>query len=240
LKLNEYKSGAPWVRVVGMIDERVDQTELIRWRPQSAYSSSGEIFVTGLFPDSTQLRKGTVMAFGVIARAKSDPARLPITLRRYVPPSPLLWMVSTTSMEESLSLVRTRESHDFVASLFTLFAVLAVGLAALGVYGIVSHSDSERKRELGVRLALGATAREIVYVVIRDGNPAVLAGVALGLYLIKRTVLWLHGFSFDGDEYDAPLFAVVGLFLFATAVVSALIPAWRATKIDPVESLRSE
>ena len=149
-------------------------------------------------------------------------------------------MVNTASMEESLALVRVRESHDFVASLFTLFALLAVGLAALGVYGIVSHSVSERKRELGVRLALGATARDIVYVVIRDGNPAVLAGVALGLYLIKRTVLWLHGFSFEGDEYDAPLFAAMAAFLFATALVSALIPAWRATKIDPVEAFRSE
>jgi ABC-type antimicrobial peptide transport system permease subunit len=143
-------------------------------------------------------------------------------------------------MEENLQLVRLRASHDFVASLFALFAVLALCLAALGIYGIVHHSVSQRRRELGVRLALGAKARDIIYVVVRDGNPMLLAGVAVGLYLTKRTVLWLHGFSFEDDQYDAVLFGSVALFLFAVAAASALIPAWRATRIDPVESLRSE
>jgi ABC-type antimicrobial peptide transport system permease subunit len=143
-------------------------------------------------------------------------------------------------MEESLSLVQSRMRHDFVASLFALFAALAVGLAALGIYGIVTHSVAERKRELGVRLALGATARNIVYCVIRDGNPMALAGVAIGLLLIKQTVMWLHMFSIEGDEYDAPLFAAMAASLFTVAVVSALIPALRATRIDPVESMRSE
>ena len=61
-----------------------------------------------------------------------------------------------------------------------------------------------------------------------------LAGVALGLYLIKRTVGWLHAFSFEDDQYDAPLFAAMAACLFAVAVLAALIPAWRATRIDPV------
>ena len=242
IKLDEYKSNAPWVRVVGVIEERFDQSQQIRSHLLSSYMAAapGEIFVAGVSGDTLRLTKGGMIYFSVVARAKTDPPRLPVTLRRYVPPSPLLWRVSTATMEEGLSIVRTRESHDFVASLFSLFAFLAVGLAALGVYGIVDHSVRERKRELGVRLALGASARDIVYVVIRDGNPMVLAGVALGLYLIKRTVGWLYGFSFEGDEYDAVLFAVMAAGLFAAAVVSALIPAWRATKIDPSESLRSE
>ena len=241
LKLDEYKSNAPWVRVVGVIEERVDQSQQVRSHLLSPYqAAAGEIFVVGLSSDTVRLVKGNTISFSVVARAKSDPARLPVTLRRYVPPSPLLWMVSTATMEESMAIVQMRESHDFVASLFSLFAFLAIVLAALGVYGIVDHSVRERKRELGVRLALGATARDIVYVVIREGNPMVLAGVAIGLYLIKRSATWLHGFSFEGDEYDALLFAAMAACLFATAVIAALIPAWRATRIDPAESLRSE
>jgi ABC-type lipoprotein release transport system permease subunit len=68
----------------------------------------------------------------------------------------------------------------------------------------------------------------------------VLAGVAVGLYLTKRTVLWLAGFSFEDDQYDAVLFGSMAIFLFAVAAASALIPAVRATQIDPVESLRCE
>jgi ABC-type antimicrobial peptide transport system permease subunit len=143
-------------------------------------------------------------------------------------------------MEEEMQLLQLRQSHDFVASLFALFAALALSLAALGIYGIVNHSVNERKRELGVRLALGAKARDIVYVVVRDGNPMLLAGVAIGLYLTKRTVLWLSGFSFEDDQYDAVLFGSIALFLFAVAAAAAMIPAWRATRIDPAESLRSE
>jgi ABC-type antimicrobial peptide transport system permease subunit len=143
-------------------------------------------------------------------------------------------------MEEVYGLVWQRQSHDFIASVFTLFAVLAIGLAAIGIYGIVAHSVAERTRELGVRLALGASAKNVVYVVIRDGNVMALAGVAIGLYLTKRSVFWLHAFSREGDEYDFVLFAVVAAVLFAVAVLSALGPALRATRIDPVESLRSE
>jgi putative ABC transport system permease protein len=240
VKLDEFKAETPWIRVVGIIDEGESRAGQIRSNILATNAAPGEIFVTGLSPDSLRLPKGRIAAFSVVARAKSDPARLPVTLRRYVPPSPLLWLVTASSMEDALFITRTRQSHDFVASLFSLFAFLAVGLAALGVYGIVHHSVGERKRELGVRLALGATPRDIVHAVIREGNPMVLAGVALGLYLIKRTVLWLHGFSIEGDEYDAALFATMAALLFATALIAALIPAWRATKIDPVESLRSE
>jgi ABC-type antimicrobial peptide transport system permease subunit len=67
-----------------------------------------------------------------------------------------------------------------------------------------------------------------------------LAGIAVGLYLTKDTAGWLHAFIFEDDEYNAPIFAAVAVALFAVAFLSALWPALRATRIDPVESLRSE
>ena len=133
-----------------------------------------------------------------------------------------------------------RASHDFVAAMFSAFAMLAIGLAALGIYGVVCHSVAERKREIGVRIALGATARDVLHAVLREGNAMALSGVALGLLLTKYSVGWLQAFSLEDDQYDAPLFAAMAITLFVVAVLSALIPALRATRIDPVESLRSE
>jgi ABC-type lipoprotein release transport system permease subunit len=76
--------------------------------------------------------------------------------------------------------------------------------------------------------------------VLREGNVTVLAGIAVGLWCTKNTAGWLHAFIFEDDEYNAPVFAAVALVLFVVAVASALWPALRATRIDPVESLRSE
>jgi putative ABC transport system permease protein len=143
-------------------------------------------------------------------------------------------------MEAELGIVQQRLRHDFVASLFALFALLAIGLAALGIHGIVAHSVAERTRELGVRIALGATSKNILSVVLREGNAVALAGVAVGLYLTKRSAGWLQAFTFEEDRYDAPLFAAMAAVIFVVALLSALWPAVRATRVDPVESLRSE
>lgn len=242
LKLGAYETDQPWVRVVGVVAEQPNRGEDVRTRDLQADKTQrfGDVYVVAARGDSMVLRAGRAARLSMVVRARTDPPRLPVTLRRYLPRAGLVWFAQTATMEQSLYLVQTRQSHDFVASLFAVFAFLAVGLSALGVYGIVAHSVNERKRELGVRLALGAKARDIVYCVVRDGNPMVLAGVAIGLILIKRTVNWLHTFSIDGDEYDAGLFAAMAVVLFVVALVSALVPALRATRIDPVESLRSE
>jgi len=115
-----------------------------------------------------------------------------------------------------------------------------VGLAAFGVYGIVAHSVAERRRELGVRIALGAAPGSIVKLVLREGNVFALAGLALGLWLTKDSAWWLRAFSLEDDAYNAPLFAAMAAVLFGVALLAALVPAMRATRIDPVESLRNE
>jgi putative ABC transport system permease protein len=240
IKLGDFASDLPWIRVVGVAEEQLHRSDEST-RITGGASAAGDIFVVAATADTIALRNThRVTSVSVVARSETDPSRLAVTIRRYIPPSPLIWFVETSSMEDQMGIIQLRQSHDFVASLFALFATMALALAALGIYGIVNHSVNERKRELGVRLALGASARDIVYAVVRDGNPMVLAGVAVGLYLTKRTVLWLAGFSFEDDQYDAVLFGSMAIFLFAVAAASALIPAVRATQIDPVESLRCE
>jgi putative ABC transport system permease protein len=127
-----------------------------------------------------------------------------------------------------------------VSGLFTLFAALGVGLASFGVYGVVAHSVAERRRELGVRIALGATARDIVHAVLRDSVMVALIGIAGGLLATKYGVFFLRALAFEDDLYNAPLFGLVALALGATAVVAAMIPALRATRVDPTESLRND
>jgi ABC-type antimicrobial peptide transport system permease subunit len=175
-----------------------------------------------------------------VIRARRDPEHLPLNVRRAFAKLPSSWMSSVGTMEDAMGLLRLRESHDFVADIFELFTLLALGLAALGIYGVVSHSVAERKREFGVRIALGADTRQILRAVLREGNAVALGGIAVGLLCTKYTMSWLYAFSFDGDQYDAPLFAAMGAVLFSVAIVAALLPALKATRIDPVESMRSE
>lgn len=115
-----------------------------------------------------------------------------------------------------------------------------MGLAAFGVYGVVAHSVAERRRELGVRIALGATPRDILRAVLRESVVIALAGIAFGLLCSKYGVMMLGQFAAENDVYNAPLFASVALFLLAAAASSAFVPALRATRVDPTESLRSE
>lgn len=241
IKLGEFKSDAPWLRIVGVVSEVSSYRQVLMYRREVKPSRLGAIYrVVG---DGDSIRSHAPNRFALIrlvARAKSDPDRLVVTLRHFLPAGPIVFGTSVAAMDEAMGIRDERQSHDFVASVFLTFAALGVGLAALGIYGIVAHSVAERTRELGVRLALGASARDILHAVLREGNVMALAGVAVGLYLTKNTAGWLHAFIFEDDEYNAPVFAAVALVLFAVAFLSALWPAWRATKIDPVESLRSE
>jgi putative ABC transport system permease protein len=242
LKLGAYASDAPWVRVVGVVRDYADPRAALRtsFFATSYGNELGQIFYLPAATDTFALTPRAVAFMNVVVRAATDPERMPITLTRLVSHTGWLRYWNAQTYRESIGIDTERQAHDFVAGIFTLFAALSLGLAAFGIYAIVTHSVVERTRELGVRLALGASTREIVNVVIREGNAMVLAGVAIGLYIVKHAVFWLHAYSFDGDEYDAPLFAAVAAALFLVILVSALIPAWRATRIDPVESLRCE
>ncbi len=240
IKLGEFKSRRPWVRVVGVVGEEIDYSRLDRsLRPDLSTMGLGQVYVLGTAADTLWGSK-TVVSINVIARARSNPERLPGALRLALIGMPGNVAVRSRSMESSMGYAARRANHDFVAAIFSAFAALALALSALGVYGIVNHSVAERRREIGVRIALGAGTRSILSAVLREGNLLALSGVAVGLLLTKYTAGWLYAFSLEDDQYDAPLFAAMAVVLFAVTVIAAFIPALRATRIDPVEALRSE
>jgi putative ABC transport system permease protein len=245
IKLGYKTSQLDWVRVVGVVENFDDHNLSISSRHVARTATLGAIYYLPSARDSILvLPRGRApnvfraFTFQAVTRAKTDGERMPITLRHYLRDMAPIRLITASGMDEDI--VRERTSHDFIAAMFSTFAVLGIGLAALGIYGIVSHSVAERKRELGVRIALGATARDVLHSVLREGNILALSGVAVGLLFTKYTAGWLEAFSREDDRYDATLFAVMAAALFLVAVLAALIPALRATRIDPVESLRSE
>jgi putative ABC transport system permease protein len=128
----------------------------------------------------------------------------------------------------------------FEAWLMTLFGSAALLLAALGVYGVVAYAVQERTREIGIRVALGATPCEIRGLVLARGLPPTLIGVTLGLAAAWATTRWLQAMLFGIPSRDALSFAIVPCALGLVSLAAVWIPARRAVRVDPVIALRSE
>jgi len=118
------------------------------------------------------------------------------------------------------------------------FALLALGLAAAGIYGVVSHAVLRRTRELGVRLALGASRRRVAWLVLGSSLRYTLAGAAIGLAASWAIVRWIKTLLYGVAEHDLVSFSIPPVALVAVAILASLFPMYRAIRIDPAKSLR--
>lgn len=128
----------------------------------------------------------------------------------------------------------------FFGGLFVGFALIALFLAAIGIYGVTAYSVSQRTQEIGVRMALGAQPQAVVNMVLREGAQLVAAGLALGFAVAWMAVRLLSGILHGIEPHDPPTFAAVPLVLAAVAFVACYLPSRRATLIDPNAALRTE
>jgi predicted permease len=128
----------------------------------------------------------------------------------------------------------------FLATLAVAFAVLALTLAAVGIYGVMAYAVSQRTTEIGVRMALGATSREVFRLVIGDALRMTAVGVALGLAGSILVAQGLATLLFGVAPYDARTFAVTAGVLMAVAALASFLPARRATRVDPMVALRGD
>jgi putative ABC transport system permease protein len=128
----------------------------------------------------------------------------------------------------------------FQMLLFGAFAALALAIAAVGIYGVVSYAVSRRTHEIGIRMALGATPRDALKMVIRQGMLLALIGVGLGLAGALALTRVMKSLLFNMSATDPATFVGVALLLVAVALIASYIPARRATKVDPLQSLRQE
>ena len=173
------------------------------------------------------------------ARTSSDPATLIAPIREQVwsldKDQPVA-KVATMENVVSDSLARRR----FIMILLGAFAAMALTLANLGIYGVISYFVVQRGREIGIRMALGAERRNVLMLIMKQGMALVLSGIAIGLagaYLLTRLIASL---LYGVTTRDLFTFIVTPLILAAVALLAISIPALRATKVDPLRALRYE
>ena len=128
----------------------------------------------------------------------------------------------------------------FRALLLAAFGVLALVLASAGIYGVLSYTVNQRRRETGVRLALGATASDVIRLVVRDGMRLAFVGVAIGIALSVATTRLLRSILFEVSPLDPLTFASMAVFLTAVGFLACAIPARRASRTDPMTAIRAE
>jgi predicted permease len=213
----------PWTTVVGVVG-RVKQYTL------DTDSRIAMYFAHAQYP---------TRAMNVVLRSGADPDALTAEVRRElraVDPDLPMYGVRTMAERVDESLARRR----FSMLLLTLFAGLALGLASIGTYGVLAYLVSQGTREIGIRLALGATPRRILVLIVRHGMSVALAGVALGVMGAFLLTRFMRTLLFGVTASDPLTFAAIAGLLTLVALFASYLPARRAARIDPMVSLRSE
>ena len=132
------------------------------------------------------------------------------------------------------------DSWKLGAQLFTLFGGIAAIIAALGLYSAISYSVTRRRHELGVRRALGAQIADVVRLVVGQGARATVVGIAVGLLAALASARFVRDFLFETSPRDPVVLAAVAVLMLAVALAATFIPAWRASRVDPVAALRAD
>ena len=183
------------------------------------------------------MRQSPSAGMALVARTSGDPAVFAGTMQRViwdVDPQQPIYELSTVDQILARAVFLPRLSTTLLA----LFALAALLLAALGIYGVLSYSVSERTREIGLRLALGSTAAETVGLVVRQSVLLVTLGGAVGLMGALVLARSLSGVLYGIGPFDLPAFAAAAAGLMLAGVVASLLPALRTTRVDPMVALR--
>jgi putative ABC transport system permease protein len=126
----------------------------------------------------------------------------------------------------------------FTAVLAMIFGALALLLAAMGIYGVLNYQVSRRMPEMGIRMALGATVRNVLGLILREAFAVATAGVVLGLLGAQAVAHWLAALLYGISPGDLPSYALALLLLPAAALLGCWRPAWRAASVNPAETIR--
>jgi predicted permease len=216
-------STAPWLTVVGVVG-RVKQDALDSESRMAMY-----------FPHS----QFTARAMNLVVRSATDPAALAGAIRNELQTIDRdLPMYGVRTMEERVS--ASLATRRFAMLLLTLFAVVALVLAAIGIYGVLAYLVNQGTRELGIRLALGATPRGVRMLILRQGAIVTAAGIAIGLTGALVATRFMASLLFGVSAVDPATFVGVPVVLAAVAILATYAPARRAAQVDPAISLRSE
>jgi ABC-type antimicrobial peptide transport system permease subunit len=225
LTFEDHPKEKDWMTIVGIVGDVKD-------KPDSPAADMALWWPVGQTPVS-------VNNMAVAVRGSSDPARLVNDLRQAVRQlDPTLAVANIRPMDDIAD--ANVSTPRFALFLVALFAGLALTLAAIGIYGVISYAVSQRAHEFGLRMALGAQPGDVRRLVLRQGVKLALAGVAIGLVGALALGRVLCSLLFEVSAADPVTFASVSALAMAVAALACYLPARRATLADPANSLRSE
>jgi len=232
VKLGDWESQASWLTVVGVVGE-VKQEEWAEEGRNEIYIPylQARAYLIGPQPHQQYLT--------LVVRTDSDPTSLAASIRREV------WAIEPNAPISSVATMGEVISNEvwqprLSMSLLGGFAVVALMLAAIGIYGVMSYSVTRRTQEIGVRMALGADSSDILKLVVRQGMTLAIAGLGIGLAASLALSRLLAGLLYQISPTDPATFAVVAMALALVAFISCYLPARRAAKVDPQVALRYE
>lgn len=175
----------------------------------------------------------------VVARTQSDPAAMAQAVKQQIwKADPQLPITKVHTMSEVAA--ESFSARSFNMFLLAMFAMLALILAAVGIYGVMSYAVTQRTQEIGIRMALGARAIDVLKLVLRNGLTLTLIGIVIGVGGSVAFTRLLATLLFGVAPTDTVTFAVVSGLLIVVAVLACYLPARRATKVDPLVALRYE
>jgi putative ABC transport system permease protein len=209
--------------VVGVVGDAKQYDIAEQQRPQvyTPYAQNPHIFAT------------------LVVRSRVEPLSLTESVKKAVwavDPEQPMWRIRTLEA----TLTQNVADRRFILSLMGCFAVLAVLLTALGIYGVISYSVAQRTHEIGVRMALGAQRGDVLRMILRQGMLLALVGVVAGVGAALALTRLMTGLLYGVSAADPLTYAGVAVLLAAIALVACLVPARRATKVDPMIALRYE
>jgi putative ABC transport system permease protein len=178
-------------------------------------------------------------AMAMVVRTNMDPLRLAPTLRSAVNELDKELPLSDIGTLAGSIAHSTREQR-FTVALLGAFALLALALAAVGIYGVISYTVTSRTREIGVRMTLGAERRRIIGMVVKRAMLLGSAGVAVGIVTGLALTRFLRSMLFGVSATDPAVFVGVSLFLLGVTALAGYVPARRAARVDPLAALRHE
>jgi putative ABC transport system permease protein len=218
-------SDGPWDTIVGVVGD-VKQASLVA-------SQSDAVYIT---PEQWRFAD---KAMSLVVRARGDAAALAPAIKQAI------WSVDkdqpiarVATMDDLLA--ASAAERRFALILFETFGLVALVLAATGIYGVLSGSVNERMREIGVRLALGAQRRDVLHLILLQGVKLTISGVVIGLLAAWAVTRLLTRLLYSLSATDPLTFGCIALFLTVVALLACYLPARRATKVDPLVALRHE
>src|SRR5262245_15416809 len=174
----------------------------------------------------------------LIVRTNGNPAQWAAAVREAVKSLDNRTAIGMRTLEQMVS--RSTWSRGALALMMGVLGAVALLLAAMGIYGVISYLVAQRTREMGIRLALGAQKRDLLKLILWQGLTLTMIGVAAGLALSLALTRFLSSLLFGVSAADPITFASIALMLAVVALMAGFLPARRATKVDPIIALRSE